>query len=158
MGDDDTWNRLEQLLAGVETAGPVKAEWVARAEAELGLTLPRSYRLFLERFGACVLNGVEVAGIDPMRIDESEPPRWTDIVRATKGLWRRHVPRHLLFVSDDGGDYKFCLDTSVRDATGECPVVVLGPGMEGEAIAADFTEFLARAAKNDDLFTGPPWK
>jgi hypothetical protein len=150
-------DRLQKLPAAAEFAGPVSLEKLARTEAALGTKLPPSYRLFLELFGACRLNGIEVAGIDPAHSDETEPPYWTDVVSATEALWRVQIPHELVFLADDGGDYKFYLDTSVRDASGECPVIVLGPGMDGETIAADFVRFLDRAASGEDLFTGPPW-
>jgi len=161
MTSDELARRLETLLSGADVAGPLSTERVDRVETELGVVLPRSYRVFLEKWGACNLPELTVAGVDPARVDESECPYWDDCVRATLALRRAsrdHLPKDLVFISDDGGDYKFYLDTAVRDTDGECPVLVLGPGMDGDILATSFLAFLERAVRGDELFTGPPWR
>ena len=47
-------------------------------------------------------------------------------------------------ISDDGGDYTFYLDTGKTDASGESPVIVLGPGRDGVMVSPTFVEFVER--------------
>ena len=57
---------------------------------------------------------------------------------------RGAMPPEYIFISDDGGDFKFYIDTSQVDAEGESPVVALGPGAEGIQVADNFNDFLTR--------------
>ena len=127
---------------------------IAAAERELGVEFPSSYRWFLSTYGAAVCDGFEVAGLFEGG-HEDEPPLWSHVVTSTLQLRRAargNLPSAYVAISDDGGDYKFYLDTSRRDSRNECPVVVLGPGAEDVTIAEEFSEFLRRAFEDRITF------
>ncbi len=135
--------RLRKTIA--EHAGPVAEADITNAEADLDVRFPISYRVFLKHFGAGYLSGFcEIAGLGVGRATDPEPPQWSHVVdlnlrmrRASRGL----IPQEYIRISDDGGDFSFQLDTGKTDDRGECPVVVLGPGRDGIAVAGTFLEF-----------------
>jgi cell wall assembly regulator SMI1 len=145
---------VASLLECCEVAGPVSEERILAAEKELGIGFPRSYRRFLLTFGAAACGSFEIAGLFLGEF-EDEPPLWSDVVAYTKALRRASrglIPSEYIAISDDGGDYKFYLDTSQTSAEGECPVVVLGPGADDVVVADDFAEFVIRSLKGDLSF------
>jgi hypothetical protein len=145
---------LEAALAACDVAGPAPPEMIADAERELGVRFSSSYRWFLSGYGAAVCDGFEVAGLFEGG-HNTEPPLWSHVVSCTLRLRRAargHLPSSYVAVSDDGGDYKFYLDTSRRDSEDECPVVVLGPGAEDVVVAERFSDFLRRAFENSISF------
>ncbi len=120
--------------------GPVSDGRIARAEQELGVTFPPSFRVFLSHFGGGVVFDCEILGL------VEEPEHWLDIVQMN--CWPpRHIPRHYVLFLYAGGDVAYYLDTSRRDQTGECPVAVVGPDEECVVVADSFLDFL-RKAKN----------
>ena len=134
------------LLAGCETAGPATDIMVADAEQKLDVTFPVSYRLFLKKYGAALCRGFDLAGVFEGG-DDDAPPLWSKVVESTKQLRRGSrgsLPLGYVAISDDGGDYVFFLDTSCLTPHGECPVVVLGPGRDGDMVASDFFDFVIR--------------
>jgi hypothetical protein len=119
---------------------------VADAELKLDVTFPVSYRRFLKVYGAVLCTGFELAGVFEGGNDD-EPPLWSRVVTSTYQLRRGSrgsLPFGYVAVSDDGGDYVFFLDTSRLGPDGECPVVVLGPGCDGDIVAGSFIDFVIR--------------
>jgi len=102
-------------------------------EHELGVRLPQSYRTFLRYFGAEVRCCQEFFGV----------PRdglWGDIVLMNEVDQSPRPPGLVKFaMNDDGGAYY--LDTTRRDAEGECPVVRLDPAHRKVVAASNFIEF-----------------
>ena len=140
--------RLRVLLANAEVAGPVPEALIASAEETLGLAFPWSYRAFLATFGAALLHGRHVAGIDPNYTDPNVCPYFSDVVSdtlSTRRVSRGHIPSTLLPISDDGMDDTFYLDTAAV-ANGDCPVIVLGPGRDGDQVAEGLVGFIALLA------------
>jgi hypothetical protein len=133
--------------------GPNSESRVAAVEKELGVPLPRSYRIFLSRFGAAFCHGHDIAGLPDTRGSDVESPFWVHVADVSKSRWiDRHghgVDRHLVYLSDDGGDITYYLDTSAMDDEGECPVIALGPGYHGIVVGSTFLEFLAKLATAD---------
>jgi hypothetical protein len=118
--------------------GPVPDRQVARAERELRVTFPPSFRAFLRQFGGGFLFDYEFLGL------AEEPGHWLDIVQMNRAP-RPKIPRHFVMFIYAGGNCAFYLDTSQRDATGECKVVVFGPGEDGIPVADSFMDFLQKA-------------
>jgi hypothetical protein len=118
--------------------GPVAEKEIVRAEQKLGTTLPPSYRCFLRHFGGGFVFDYEILGL------VQESGHWLDIVHVNC-LVPRYIPReYVRFVYAPGnGDYY--LDTSRRDALGECPVVIFNPSGEDVPIADSFLDFLGKA-------------
>ena len=121
----------------VDLVGPVEGRHIARAERELRVTFPPSFRAFLMQFGAGFLFDYEFLGL------AAEPGHWLDIVQMNRTP-RPGIPRHcVMFIY--AGTCVFCLDYSRRDALGECAVVVFGPGEDGIPVADSFLDFLHKA-------------
>jgi hypothetical protein len=142
-------SRIRQAVGDFPCAGAVADAVIDAAEEELGLRFPVSYRIFLSCFGSAWLAPYEIAGLGGGRHTGPEPPRWQHVVDATVLLRRAlggGIPVEYVAISDDGGDYKFYLDTGNLNALGEAPVIVLGPGRDAVVIAASFVEFIERAA------------
>ena len=146
--------RLRAVFAQCTNAGASEASDVSRVEAELGVSLPPSYRSFLSEFGASLLVApYAIAGIDPNRIQDA-PPMFSDVVADTRRI-RASTPNrefdHLVFISSDGMSNYLYLDTSRHDDSGECPVVVIAPGVDREDVAASFVEFAESVLAGDPL-------
>jgi hypothetical protein len=135
--------RIERLIqrrtgVGPVLLGPVSDGRVARAEQDLGVTFPPSFRVFLRHFGAGFLWDCEILGL------VEEPGHWLDIVQMNRWPpW--DIPRHYVLFVYAGGDRGYYLDTSRRDAAGECPVVLCGPNRAGVQVADTFLDFLRKA-------------
>jgi hypothetical protein len=121
-------------VSGLECSGPASEADIAAAEKALEVSFPKSYRTFLRHFGVGYLNCFDVYGVPGDRL-------WGDVVMMNQ-LDHRSCPKRFVKFTDDVGDYGFYLDTSRMDPLGECPVVVFGPGKEGEIVAEDFLDFL----------------
>jgi hypothetical protein len=114
--------------------GPVNEEEIDLAEAALGVGFPHSYRVFLRHFGSGSIWYYTLLGI---RSDSL----WGDVVALNQLAHPRLPRRYLQFTATIGG-YTFYFDTAQRDANGECPVVVFGPGANGRSVAPSFLSFL----------------
>jgi hypothetical protein len=130
--------RAQELIAragGGEFEGPKPASLVAKAEAELGLVFPPSYRLFLRELGCGSIRGFETYGVVDEDFARSSLPDaiWLTLeARRNGGLHRRYVIVGAL------GDGSFdCLDTAHLDASGEAPVVQLSAEFEDPVKLAD---------------------
>jgi hypothetical protein len=138
--DEDAKRRLGLALVGADSAGPAGVDAVSALEEDLGVRLPASYRLFLENWGAAVGSGWSIAGIPGATVAAFfEDARAATLAARTcsKGL-----PRTFVYVADDGSDCSYFLATEGVSEDGECPVVVLGPGLDGEVCARDFVDFV----------------
>jgi len=145
---------IKGLLASATTAGKVGPEMILRAEEALGVRFPPAYTEFLSQFGAALCDGFEIAGlVDPE--SNNEPPLWSNVVLSTVQLREASnglIPHEYIFVSSDGGDYYYYLDTSRPNAQGECPVIVLGPGADAVIVAEDFYDFIIRSFEGSVSF------
>jgi hypothetical protein len=77
---------------------------------------------------------------------------WTDVVSATlrmRHVSRGHISSSFIFVSDDGCDDSFYLDTAQRGGDSESPVVVLGPGRDCQIVASTFVGFVEDLVHNE---------
>jgi hypothetical protein len=161
MGSEPDAVRAELTrLIGGDCFGPVPEARVADAERELGTTFPPSYRVFLRHFGAANVGAYQIHGLpDPPQDDAI--PFWLDLVEAVRMTRSGHhpMPHELLYLTNSGGDTWYYLDTSRRDAAGECPVVEFGSVAEQGAIVAEsFLAFLRRRDEEDrrDRAERPP--
>jgi hypothetical protein len=138
--------RLRNAIGDGKYPGSVAEADIAAAEETLGVRFPTSYRVFLKHFGAAWLSApYEVAGLGPGRSNDATSPLWSHVVDVTvrmRQVSRGFIPKEYIWISDDGGNYKFYLDTGNVDANGECPVVVLGPARDGVITTESFLEFV----------------
>ena len=142
------FEEISKSMASATVAGPADDETIDEAEELLGIQFPPSYRLFLSVYGAALCDGFEIAGIIKKE-DSEKPPLWMDVVTSNQQIRRAlrgDLPEGYVMISDDGSEYTFYLDTAHRESSGECPVVVLGPGVDSIQVATDFIEFVLRAS------------
>lgn len=141
-----------------EFFGPVANEVIEAAEHELGVRFPRSYRVFLHRLGAAFMMHKEFDGLPVPYQDDDEDRSsvFTNLVETTKQAWKgiagHGLPRNLVYVTGDGGEYTYFIDVSRRDERDECPIVVMGQGAYGLLVADDFLDFVRKLAYDDPLF------
>lgn len=143
------FDEMDVALRGAVTAGAAGDEAIAQAEQTLGVRLPPSYRFFLRTYGAALCEGFELAGLfDDM--PGTGPPTWSNVVSSTLRLRRTSkgaIPHAYVAVSGDGGDYIYYIDTARTRHDGESPIVALGPGIDGAAIAESFLEYVIGASQ-----------
>jgi cell wall assembly regulator SMI1 len=125
-----------------ECGSGASPEQVRQAEVSLGVSLPSSYRHFLERFGWGRFSCEQLYGLG------TDVPIHLDLVRNTRAERETMVPALptcLIPVMNDGAGNHFCLDTS-QTAEGECPLVFwdheLGPAQVAQAVANSFAVWL----------------
>jgi SMI1-KNR4 cell-wall len=119
-----------------ELAYPVDDVELDAVERELGVVLPRSYRVFLRWCGAGRVEAVDLFGLPRNSL-------WGDVVLMNQLILSGHPPWYVKFARDHTGrDYYF--DTEAITPDGECPVVV--PELSGirRVVAGNFLEFLGK--------------
>src|SRR6516225_10202854 len=133
---------------------------VAAVEEELGLVLPRSYRIFLKKFGAAVCNGYMIAGLPDTRSTDEETPFWEHVADVTKSRWPNRagigVDRHFVFLTDNGGDISYYLDTSAMDEQGRVPRRRNGPRLPRGCRRLELPRFPLRARHHRRRASGRP--
>lgn len=133
-------SRLDAVLGYCLNSGPVAESEIAKAETELGLVFPPSYRRFLGRFGASLGNGFEIYGLPPESAP-GQPPQWSHVVRITLRLRPDCLPKNSVAISDDGMDHVYFLDCSNLRSEGS--IIEWGPKhLEGKVISASFLDFV----------------
>jgi hypothetical protein len=117
---------------------------IAKAEENLGINFPNTYKLFIQKVGNGGLGDVFIPGIYEEKEDKltNSGVVWGVLEdRKTLGF-----PKHLVKLYEVGEGTTYCLDTSQMNEEGECPVVAwpLGGYEETpvlEVIAEDFGKF-----------------
>ena len=96
----------------------VSADEIQRAEVDLGVTFPNSYREFLLRFGWARFAHDDLCGLG------ADLPDYRDVVKHTKfeRMMNRGMPPALVTLMADGAGNHYCLDTRAI-TSGECGVV-----------------------------------
>lgn len=139
--------QCESILASSYKPGGASIEMIESAEQELKVRFPVAYRAFLERYGAAMGVGFEIAGL--FESDNSKPPMWKNIVLVTKQTRRAlqgWLPDTLLPISSDGASLTFYIDANGKEA---CPVIAYGPGVDGLNVAESFEEFVVKASTGE---------
>ncbi len=149
--------QLAQQHSGRATSfnyGPVEEEAIIGVERAFNLLLPRSYRDYLATFAGGMLFGYDVCGIptaksqiptfadDPADI---KPGNLIQDVVVVNQDYIRIMPAGLVYITGDGGDDSFFLDTN-RMMAEECPVLMFGPGANGMRVANNFLDFVRQIA------------
>ena len=114
---------LDQIRANgdeVWIAGPQPTEAIAELETALRITLPPSYRSFLEQFGGMKIFDTAISGIiDGKPLSEEPGSVYGDTLRFRE---EHNLPHHLLVIQADE-DAPYCLVTNRPKSGGEYPVV-----------------------------------
>lgn len=138
---------IEQNIDDADFAGPIALEKISSAEEILGVKFPKSYCLFLQKYGAGDIAGIELYGIikDPA-IDGYMVPN---------GIWltqqlRKEVtlPKDLVVVSATGYGSYYVIDTSIKDTNFESPVYLWDVGNQREKTSDSFGNFLLTLLKD----------
>lgn len=131
--------------------GSTSEEALKRAEKELGLSFPPSYRDFVANYGCLDFGAQEFYGLTGEHVEGIPNVVWSTLDARRKGL-----PPYMVKILDPAvGDMIFCIDTSHVDSTGESPVVEWIEGASFseqnlEPFAANFADF-AVAVMNIEL-------
>jgi len=146
----DRYEEFHKIMQSWETAGSVPEDKIAEVEKKLGTKFPAKYREFLSMYGAAMTEGFEVAGIFEYT-DRDVPPMWLDVgyyTRVSVSLLEDTLPnKEQIYISSDGGDYTFYLDTRPENYG---KILELGPGIE-RFVADDFHDFIIKIS-NDKIF------
>ncbi|MEV4423616.1 SMI1/KNR4 family protein [Patulibacter sp. NPDC049589] len=125
---------------------------VARAERELGVRFPPSYRQFLLDLGAGGVGGEEIYGLVNDDFEDVRPPQAVGLTRE----FRRdgQVSEDLVVIYNLGKGSYFALDTRAAGDDGEAPVVAFTPGIhsagdELQIVAPDFGAFFLETVRAD---------
>jgi antitoxin YobK len=115
---------------------------VERAENELGVTFPMSFKEYLETWGVIEFDSSEFYGIIGSDFVHSSVP---DFVWFNKTIRKsQSIPDYLVIFRNIDGIVYYCLDTSKMNSEGECPVVVwdVPASQLEETYDMNFGEFL----------------
>lgn len=128
-------NILRENVDLSDVGFPQKEEDVLRAEEELGVKFPFSYREYLKKWGWLSFGPNEYQGLGN---SVNNVVQTTHRVRKARGL-----PAYFIVVCDHDGDEYVCLDTS-RFNKEECPVIIWDSPTQSisRSRAKDFAEFL----------------
>jgi hypothetical protein len=137
---DDLARSVEQAGYEIFWLGPVSREQIGRLEALLELSLPESFRRFLECYGGGGIVSAEISGIEDDAANESGGTVFGDTQEC-----RQHfgLPAHLVVIYFHDNEVCWCLDVSRWNGQ-ECPVVSysLFSRTVDREIAPDFHTFL----------------
>lgn len=126
MKDEEVLAQLRRLSSShggsaAHLGRAASSDDVIRAEDELGVTIPGSYRLFLLEFGWGGVGDWELYGLGPT------VPFHLNLVRLTcseRSEMMPPLPHHLLPIMNDGGGNLLCLDMARQRPDGENPIVM----------------------------------
>ncbi|MDH6440681.1 hypothetical protein M2158_009222 [Streptomyces sp. SAI-144] len=126
-------------------------EIIARAERELGLTFPPSYRLLIEEFGSWDVSSSEFLGI--YQTEAAGDVLLGSVAETLDARAEVGMPQELMVVMLDDVWLFAVLDTSQPDEDGEYPVFAWNPGvLDGglmEKIADSFGEFVLKECQQN---------
>jgi hypothetical protein len=143
--------RLDRVFGAAVCHGPVPPFEVERAEQQLGVRFPVSYRAYLLTYGASFGNCIDVAGLPLSDRASDQPPQWSDVVAINLRARRPPAPLPTQYIefSDDGSECRYLLDVERMDSSGEAPVVAMEPGRDYVVVAASFIEFVERVLQGE---------
>jgi cell wall assembly regulator SMI1 len=148
----DLFERWQKLAALIRSNAPPRSlgigassSEIARCEESLRVSLPQSFRWFLNTFGALTwpdyIYGIVPANSAGLSVEEN--------ARQEREETDPPMPLHLVPFAGDGWGNSFCLDTS-RLEEGECPIVFWNHEREGDqqpvTTHSSFLEWLEEVA------------
>ncbi|WP_174732174.1 SMI1/KNR4 family protein [Mesobacillus harenae] len=136
---------IEDNYEEADFIGEIKEENIIAAENKLQVTLPKSYRLFLQKYGAGDIFGEEIFGLG---IEESGIPNMVWITEQLRE--EAQLPKQLICFYFTGYDGEYlCLDCSnikrIKDDHAKVVSFFSGLALEEqqfEIIADTFADFL----------------
>lgn len=142
MINPDPFGRL-LALAEKQVGVGASISLIRETAEQLGVRLPNSYTRFLQEFGWCAVESIEINGVG------EDVPKHLDLRQVTaseRSEAHPILPSQLLPLMNDGFGNHYCLDTN--EFTGsECPVVFwdheAGTSQVPEKIAKSFEVWLS---------------
>ena len=116
----------------------VSQDWIARAEHELGVLLPPSYRWWLQNYRGGEVCGEEIFSVYEIEFDAISGGGDIVYMYRVHQKSKQFKPYEIVICSSDI-DGSFFLDTSSPDSDSECPVK---SSVTGGVYARNFAEFL----------------
>ncbi|WP_430909121.1 SMI1/KNR4 family protein [Maribacter sp. 2-571] len=141
MSIENALQIIEENIDDADFCGPVAPDKITSAEEILGVKFPKSYSLFLKKYGAGDIAGIELFGIikDPT----------TDGPMVPNGIWltlnlreESALPKEFIVVSETGYGPYYVIDTSFKDDNFESPVYIWDTDNQKEKISDSFGKFL----------------
>lgn len=125
--------------AEINIGQPVSFQTIEKAEILLGVRFPKSYILFLEKFGTIEIDGRSFAGLEPEQVNITG-----DVVSYTKYLRvDEDLPDQYIALDFQDGDYILCIDTSKFNDLQEAPLVLIDPvTKESSLVSGSFMDYL----------------
>lgn len=126
-----------------------------KAENDLALRFPHTYRRFLLEKGYGGVNSLDIDGITDYKFDGSD---YGGVVWSTiRCRENSRYPHYIVPIYNLGEGTKFCLDISQMNEEGECPIVAwpVGGAEEGEkleVIAPDFGTWFLEMVEEEVRF------
>ncbi|MFN3688931.1 SMI1/KNR4 family protein [Salinarimonas sp.] len=141
-------DRFRELCQQGISPGPASEESIRSIETQLGIRFPRDYREFLQEFGACILDGLEIYGIIERDMDQQ---LWQNVGQVAQHFYEfdlNYKNRALIPITEDGTGCYSCINAN---KSRETEIVAIGPGVDS-VISYEFFEFVL-ALKENKLFT-----
>jgi antitoxin YobK len=139
---DELISRVSAAGEKIEFSGPQSVEAVNELERALAVSLPKSYRDFLLRYGAGGTIGSWIAGIyDNAPLQPNDGFAYGETMRIRKDYG---LPDWFVVVQSSAPDVVWCLDTRKAKGTDhEAPVVLVDVtnGLKAEQVAPTFDAF-----------------
>ncbi len=117
---------------------------IKKAESELGLIFPPTYRQFLSKYGCGDIEGLEFYGIIHDDFHNSGVP---DAVWLTANERKSGLPAEMIVVGSTGDGGYFVLDTSKKSSNGECEIFIYTVNGNTVKYSNDFGSFLLKELK-----------
>lgn len=134
---------------------------IKKAENILDVKFPKSYKIFLEKYGCGGVGSLDIYGLIK---DEDFNPKNIPFIAVPNAVWTTlqwhrdfNHPLHLIIISGVGDGSVYCLDTSQMDMEEECPVVLCPVGYDEmapnlEVIAEDFGQFFLAMVQKQIIY------
>lgn len=149
MGERQAQSAIARILDEIDdrqVTGGASEERIEQIERRLGVEFPRSYRVFLEQFGAGDFGHFVVFGI----VDDAEGPL-ADLDAVERTIAAReesNLPATAVIFSERGDTSDVAFQCAERDQFGECPVAIFPKEYsaieEPNVLADDFGDWLLR--------------
>lgn len=125
--------------AEINIGQPVSFQTIEKAEILLGVRFPKSYILFLEKFGTIEIDGRSFAGLEPEQVNiTGDVVSYTKYLRVDEDLSDQYIA-----LDFQDGDYILCIDTSKFNDLQEAPLVLIDPvTKESSLVSGSFMDFL----------------
>lgn len=99
MNIEKAFEIIEKNIGESYISGPIKIDLIKKSETILGVTFPKSYYLFLQRYGELDIFGIEIYGIikDPI-VDAEKIPTMVCLTKEQRKDKNVLLPHELVII------------------------------------------------------------